>query len=330
MATALDTKIEAVMKELQEIRESSEKKRHNALQAIASLLEKREALVEKMRVVLKEGLDLGEYAAVMEKAAANESPRHALQFGHQVLLLMAIHMMEAQENLCRKTCKQNKKLVKSAERQKRALREQNSEHEIRFMNQLSVQYEGMRKLDYDFRQAIHAQEVVISRLEWKTAVPAFPTPTPVLAASTTEFLHEQSAILLHTHGRESQEAPTSASVAFASSMRNLMELDGAFPPPTEEDLIPTIHQESLVDAIYRPDDEESPVDFVVSIDVLGGIGGGGLSRRRMRRAASFDSVDTMSTAGEELLQGIQSFFVRGGRNSKEDRSIDDSNDWLLE
>ena len=328
MVTTLDAKIAATKEELRELRDISDERREDAAQAIVSLLEKREALGERISVLLNAGLELSDYATVMAKFVADEKPRDAIRFGHQVLLLMTIHMMEARDNLFRKICKQNQKLVKSVERRKRALREQNSEHEIRFMNQLSIQYEGMRKLDYDFRQAIHAQEVVISRLEWKASIPAFPTPMPVLAASTSEFLLEQqSAILSHTHGREKQEDPTSASAEFASSMKNAMELDGSFPPPTTEDLITTIHQESLVDAIYSPDDDESPVDFVVSIDVLGGIGGGGLRRRRLARGRSFDSVDTMSTAGEELLQGIQACFVRGGRNGKIHRHDDDADDW---
>lgn len=330
MATALDTRIAAAKEELREIRERSKEKRDDAIQAIASLHKKRDALMGRMREVLREGLDLSDYASIMSKVLEEENPRDSMRFGHQVLLLMTIHIMEAQENLLRMTCKQNRKLVKSVERRKRALREQNSDHEIRFMNRLSKQYEGMRKLDDDFRQAIHAQEVVISRLEWKSSIPAF--PMPVFAVSTSEYLREQQSALLSPSGREVRETPTSASAEFAASMRNMMELDGAFPPPTDDDLIPTIRQESLADAIYSPEDDEPPVEFIVSMGVLGGLGGGGgsLRRRRMRRSASFDSVDTMSTAGEELIQGIQSFFSRVGRKGRGDQNVVNSDEWSMD
>ena len=327
MATAIDTRIAAAKEELRQIRESWKEKQDDAMQAIASLHTKREALTGRIGEVLNEGLELSDYASIMLKVLADENTRDSMRFGHQVLLLMTIHRMEALENLLRMTCKQNRKLVKSVERRKQALREQNSEHEFQFMNRLSKQYEGMRKLDDDFRQAIHAQEVVISRLEWKSSIPAF--PMPVFAATTSEYLHEQqSAILSISHGRAMQETPTSASAKCASSMRHMMELDGAFPPPTDEDLIPTIRQESLADAIYSPEDDEPPVDFSVSMDVLGGLGGrgGSLRRRRMRRSVSFDSADSMSTAGEELLQGIQSFFTRVGRKGRGDRNVDNSDD----
>lgn len=333
MANTLDDKIEAKKKAIRKLRELSSQERETSLKTLADLEAKLSDLRAKIRTVYETGLDLSVFSSAMTKAMADEEPRNAIRFGHEVLLLTTIHSMEAQESLLRLTCSQNRRLVRLMERQKRGLREQNLEHEVQFMNRLSAQYEFMKQLDDAYRSAIHTQRLVVARFEWKSGIdiPAFPTPT--LTASTSEFLSEQKSAFSSVTTPREQRRGVPSSAEFAASMRNLMATDGAFPPPSEDDLIPSIRTESMSATV---NDNGSPVDFVMTINPSfhsdeGENAPRRTTRRRQkgeaptqdaRRRDSFDSTETASTAGEELLHSIQSFFRRGV--NKESLGFDNS------
>lgn len=338
MANTLDDKIEAKKKAIRKLREISSKEREASLKTIADLETKLSDLRAKIRTVYETGLDLSVFSSAMEKAMADDKPRNAIRFGHEVLLLTTIHSMEAQESLLRLTCSQIRRLVRTMERQKRALREQNLEYEVQFMNRLSTQYEFMKQLEDAYRGAIHMQQLVIARFEWKTGIDIPELSMPTLTASTSEFLSEQKSAFSSVTPPREQRRGVPSSAEFAASMRNLMVTDGAFPPPTEDDLIPSIRPESINDAVNDLHDNgpQSPVDFVMTINPSYHSDEGEKaprrnSRRRQkgeapaqnsRRRESFDSAETASTAGEELLHSIQSFFRRGV--NKESLGFDNS------
>ena len=311
----LDEQIARKKEKLRKLREDTTKNREAALIKMAEMETKKSQLQLKVQEVLEAGLDLSVFSQAMEKVYG-DYPRKSIMFGHQVLLLSTVHLMEVHETLLKICCRQKHSLVKFGKRRKRALRAQNSEHVIRFVNRLSEQYELMKNLEDDYRHAIHAQQAVISRFEWKNAEFEMQVlPRPTLSATTSDFARDKKTAIFLNQTASSEENATSG--ALAASMRQLMEIDGAFPPPTEDDLLPTIRNN--YDAlVYDSDNDRPPVDVIMTLNSFDDISrhrpGRRLSRRSPRSKRS-SSLDAVSITGEELLQGIQSYFFGIGKST---------------
>jgi hypothetical protein len=320
----IEEKIESKRKTLHRIRERSEKAEADFQITVAQLKLKCDRTAESVKNVLDAGQDHSTYVSSMKRAMEDENPTSSIVFGHQVLLLLTVHQMEVQETLLRLVCKQNRKLVKLVDRFKEALREQNNHFEMHIMNKLRDQFEGMKKLEEEYRSILQFQQMLISRFEWKSAIPSIPSPTLI---TTSQFMSHQEEMFHPASSKAQDLRSTKTPQEFANSMRNLMELDSTFPPPSTDDLIPTIHAESLNAALEDPGVEAHSLDFFMSLnkDSRSSDSRNPKGRRRVKRSTSFDSTDSLSTSGEELLQGIQSIFSRSRiKNSKDDQSVADS------
>jgi hypothetical protein len=321
----IEEKIELKRKILYRMRERSENAEAGFQITVAQLKLKCEIIAESVKKVLVAGHDHANYVSCMKRAMDDDSSVSSITFGHQVLLLLTVHQMEVQETLLRLVCRQNRKLVKLVDRFKEGLRVQNNQFERLIMNRLRDQYEGMKNMEEEYRSILQLQQTLISRFEWKSAIPSIPSPT--LIASTNQFMSQQEEMLHSTSSKLQDIRSTPTPQEFASSMRNLMELDSTFPPPTTDDLIPTIQAESLNAALEDPGIKAHSLDFFMSLnqDSRPTSSRNPRGRRRMKRSTSFDSTDSLSTSGEELLHGIQSLFSRSRiKNSKDDQSVSDS------
>mmetsp|Transcript_7516 Transcript_7516/g.12527 ORF Transcript_7516/g.12527 Transcript_7516/m.12527 type:complete len:373 (+) Transcript_7516:98-1216(+) len=325
----LDKKIVRKREELRKFRDDAIIKREIDRKKLEELETKKAQLEANVRHVLKKGVELAVFAQIMQEANDKRTKRgdgqpphyNSITFGHEVLLLNTVHMMEVHEQLLRICVGQGKKLAKFVERRKITLREQNSEYVIRTVNKLSKYYGTMKKLEDDYRQAIQSQQVYIAKMEWKTNDILLPMPT--LSATASEFIRDKRDAIFVNPSASSRSLNNSGrvSVDWAKSMRNLMEMDGAFPAPDQDDLLPTINRRNTATSSMSDEsagyNDRPPMEFIA---VLGdGSNNGSVARqqppRRTRRISRADSVDTMSTAGEEMLQGIQDFFFRGRRGS---------------
>jgi hypothetical protein len=200
----LDDKIVRKREELRKLREEGAlDERENHQKKAADLETKKESLKAKMREILKEGVDLAVFSQVMQEvndkaweSAAQPDYYTSLTFSHEVLLLNTVHMMGVHEQLLWHCVNEGRNLAKFVERRKIALRQQNSEFEIKTVRNLTKQYATMKMLEGDYREAIQAQQTYISKMEWKTSDILFPMPT--LAAPTSEFIEEQRGNILVT------------------------------------------------------------------------------------------------------------------------------------
>lgn len=331
----LDKRIERKRTELLKFREDRKSQRDGNQLKLDELEAKKSALHVKVRDVLRKGVDFDIFSKIMRevnderaarkakeeeeegvvKDADQEEPYfyNSIAFSHEVLLLNTVHMMEIYETLLHISVGQGKKLAKFVERRKIALREQNAEYEVRTVNKLSKQYETTKKLEDDYRQAIHAQQIYIAKMEWKTSGILLPIRT--LAATTSEFIKEQRPNIFLTSTNDDNHSSKMAA-DWARSMRNLMEMDGAFPPPDQDDLLPSIDRRrsggAIYDADYSAPLDRPPMEFIA---VLNDNPDEPRAKPRRARRVRSDSIDTASTAGEEFLAGIQDFFFRGPRAS---------------
>jgi hypothetical protein len=248
-------------------------------------------LKRKEGVIFNTGVDFLVLRSVMEEAnKENGSDLNSIHFGIQIVLLNVMFLMGVQSNMHQRYVEWDKNFIAFIQKRKRILQHESSENEANNINKFAGMRAETDEMETNFVRTLTAQRILIPKLKLLGC-----------SASTRKFALDQNDAL---SSRISQHA-----VRRGSRLEKIFHRH---------------HDESPSDVELTPPEwEDLPRDFTTTLksdtDDLP------LSPRiafARERSLSTSSIDTLSTAGEELINSIHNCFHTGFSNYLEESLAD--------